>query len=165
MEDTAWRCLAAAWLRMAVNGQARYCDARRIGVYYDQHSAGIVESGLSQPPYSTGNFIQGTANGPVTLQSPYVPLVLPNSAYPIFVTRSAASPLPFTQGTDPNIKDAQTLEYNLNFQYAPGRDWVAQVGYVGTRSVHHRGKSKLTSRCWPVRRIRSTERQPTRSIM
>jgi hypothetical protein len=110
------------------------------GVYYDQHSAGIVESGLSQPPYSTGNFIQGTANGPATLQSPYVPLVLPNSAYPIFVTRSAASPLPFTQGTDPNIKDAQTLEYNLNFQYAPGRDWVAQVGYVGTRSVHRPGQ-------------------------
>ena len=110
------------------------------GVYYDQHSAGIVESGLSQPPYATLNIAQGAANGAATLQSPYVPLVLPNSSYPIFVPRSTASPLPFTQGTDPNIKDAQTLEYNLNFQYAPGRDYVIQVGYVGTRSVHRPGQ-------------------------
>ena len=110
------------------------------GVYYDQHSAGIVESGLSQPPYATLNIAQGAANGAATLQSPYVPLVLPNSSYPIFVPRSTASPLPFTQGTDPNIKDAQTLEYNLNFQYAPGRDYVIQVGYVGTQSVHRPGQ-------------------------
>jgi hypothetical protein len=110
------------------------------GVYYDQHSAGIVESGLSQPPYSTGNFVQGAANGRATLQSPYDPLVLPNSSYPIFVSRSSTSPLPFTQGTDPNITDAQTLEYNLNVQYAPGRDYLIQVGYVGTRSVHRPGQ-------------------------
>ncbi len=111
-----------------------------IGVYYDQHSAGIVESGLSQPPYATLNIAQGAANGAATLQSPYVPLVLPTSSYPIFVPRSTATPLPFTQGTNPNIKDGQTLEYNLNFQYAPGRDYLVQVGYVGTRSVHRPGQ-------------------------
>ncbi len=40
------------------------------GIYFDQHSTGIVESGLSQPPYSTGNIVQGAANGAATLQSP-----------------------------------------------------------------------------------------------
>ncbi|WP_263356205.1 carboxypeptidase-like regulatory domain-containing protein [Acidicapsa ligni] len=110
------------------------------GIYYDQHSAGIVESGLSQPPYSTGNIIQGAANGRATLQSPYDPLVLPNSSYPIFITRSTATPLPFTQGSDPNIKDGRTQEYNLNVQYALGRDYLLEVGYVGTRSVHRPGQ-------------------------
>ncbi len=64
------------------------------GWYFDRHSANIAETGLSQPPYSTLNIIQGAANGPATLQSPFVPLVLPASSYPIFVPRSAATPLP-----------------------------------------------------------------------
>jgi hypothetical protein len=110
------------------------------GTYFDQHSAGIVESGLSQPPYSSDNIAQGTANGPATLQQPYVPLVLPNSSYPIFNPRSAASPLPFVQGTDPNVKDGKTYEYNGNIQYAMGRDYLLQVGYVGTQSVHRPGQ-------------------------
>ena len=110
------------------------------GVYFDSHSTGIVESGLSQPPYATGNIVQGTANGPATLQSPYVPLVLPNSSYPIFLLRSSSSPLPFIQGTDPNVKDAKTYEYNLNVQYVPANDYLLQAGYVGTQSVHRPGQ-------------------------
>jgi hypothetical protein len=110
------------------------------GIYFDQHSAGIVESGLSQPPFSTGNIVQGAANGAATLQSPYDPLVLPNSSYPIFRPRSASSPLPFTQGADPNVEDGKTEEYNLNVQYAPGHDFLFEVGYVGARSVHRPGQ-------------------------
>ncbi len=110
------------------------------GVYFDQHSANLVEVGLSQPPYATLNIAQGAANGQATLQSPYVPLVLPTSSYPIFVPRSASSPLPFTQGTDPDVLDGRTDEYNLNVQYAFARDYVLQVGYVGTRSLHRPGQ-------------------------
>lgn len=110
------------------------------GFYFDRHSANLVEVGLSQPPYSTLNIVSGAANGPATLESPYVPLVQPVSAYPIFPLRSAASPLPFTQGTDPNILDGKTEEYNLNVQYAFARDYLLQVGYVGTRSVHRPGQ-------------------------
>jgi Carboxypeptidase regulatory-like domain/TonB dependent receptor len=110
------------------------------GIYYDQHSAGIVESGLSQPPYSTGNIVQGAANGPATLQSPYVPLVLPTSSYPIFPLRSSSTPLPFIQGTNPNVTDAKTQEYNLNVEYALGRDYLLEVGYVGTWSSHRPGQ-------------------------
>jgi carboxypeptidase family protein/TonB-dependent receptor-like protein len=110
------------------------------GIYFDQHSTGIVESGLSQPPYSTGNIVQGAANGAATLQSPYNPLVLSNSSYPIFLRRSSTSPLPFTQGTDPNVNDGKTEEYNLNLEYAMGRDYLLDVGYVGTWSVHRPGQ-------------------------
>jgi hypothetical protein len=110
------------------------------GWYFDQHSAGILESGLSQPPYSTGNIIQGAANGPATLQNPYVIPVLPDSSYPIFLPRSASTPLPFTQGTDPNIKDGKTQEYNLNVQYAFAQNYLLEVGYVGTQSQHRPGQ-------------------------
>jgi len=110
------------------------------GMYFDKHSGNLVEVGLAQPPYSTLNIVFGAANGPATLQSPYSPLVLPVSSFPVFPLRSAASPLPFTQGTDPNVQDGTTHEYNLNVQYAFAQDYLLQVGYVGTRSVHRPGQ-------------------------
>jgi hypothetical protein len=110
------------------------------GWYFDQHSGGPLESGLSQPPYSTANIVQGAANGGATLQHPYITPVLPNSSYPIFLPRSAAVPLPFVQGTDPNLRDARTQEYNLNLQYAFAQDYLLEVGYVGTQSIHRLGQ-------------------------
>jgi len=110
------------------------------GWYFDQHSGGPLESGLSQPPYSTGTIAQGAANGAATLQNPYVTPVLPQSSYPIFLPRSAASPLPFVQGTDPNLKDARTQEYNVNIQYAFAKNYLLEVGYVGSQSIHRLGQ-------------------------
>lgn len=110
------------------------------GAYYDQHAGNLAEVGMLQPPYATLNINSGAPNGPATLQNPYYPQVLPQSSYPVFVLRSVATPLPFTQGTDPNVEDAKTEEYNLNVQYAIGKDYVLQVGYVGTRSLHRPGQ-------------------------
>jgi Carboxypeptidase regulatory-like domain/TonB dependent receptor len=110
------------------------------GWYFDQHSGGPLESGLSQPPYATSNIALGAANGGATLQDPYVTPILPQSSYPIFLPRSAAAPLPFVQGTDPNLKDARTQEYNLNVQYAFAQNYLLEAGYVGTQSIHRLGQ-------------------------
>src|SRR5208337_4488270 len=80
----------------------------------------------------------GPPNGPATLQSPFVPLVPPNSSYPIFTPRTPSS-TPFIEGTNPKILDGKTEEYNLNVQYALGHDYLLDVGYVGTRSLHRPG--------------------------
>jgi hypothetical protein len=48
--------------------------------------------------------------------------------------------VPFIEGTDPNVLDGRTQEYNLNLQYAPGDDYLLEVGYVGTRSSHRPGQ-------------------------
>ncbi|HEY1901946.1 MAG TPA: carboxypeptidase regulatory-like domain-containing protein [Terracidiphilus sp.] len=109
------------------------------GVYYDRHSGGIAGTTMGQPPFSTLQIVSGAANGAATLQSPFVPLVLPDSSYPIFSPRTPTS-VPFLQGTDPNLADSQTQEYNLNVQYAFAKDYVLQVGYVGTRSLHRSGQ-------------------------
>ena len=109
------------------------------GIYYDRHSGNIAEATLGQPPFSTLQIVSGAANGAATLQSPFVPLVLPDSSYPIFIPRTPTS-VPFLQGTDPNLADSQTQEYNLNVQYAFAKDYVLQVGYVGTRSMHRPGQ-------------------------
>ncbi len=109
------------------------------GIYYDRHSGNIAEATLGQPPFSTLQIVSGAANGAATLQSPFVPLVLPDSSYPVFIPRTPGS-VPFLQGTDPHLVDSQTHEYNLNVQYAFAKDYVFQVGYVGTHSLHRSGQ-------------------------
>ncbi|MGC2300942.1 MAG: TonB-dependent receptor, partial [Acidobacteriaceae bacterium] len=109
------------------------------GMYFDQHSGNLTEVGISQPPYSTLQIVSGAPNGPATLQSPFVPLLLPTSSYPIFMPRTPTS-TPFIQGTDPNVLDGTTQEYNLNVQYDLGHDYLLQAGYVGTRSYHRPGQ-------------------------
>lgn len=109
------------------------------GVYFDEHAGNLAEQTLTQPPFATLNIVSGAPNGPATLQSPFVPLVLPNSSYPIFQPRTPTS-TPFIEGTNPNIRDGRTQEYNLNVQYAPGRDYLLEIGYVGTNSAHRPGQ-------------------------
>ena len=109
------------------------------GIYYDRHSGGIAGTTVGQPPFSSLQIVSGAANAAATLQSPFTPLVLPASSYPIFMPRTPTS-VPFIQGSDPNLLDSQTQEYNLNVQYAFAKDYVLQVGYVGTRSLHRPGQ-------------------------
>lgn len=109
------------------------------GAYFDQHAGNLAEQTISQAPFATLQIVSGTPNGPATLDSPFVPLVLPKSSYPIFMPRTATS-VPFIEGTDPFVLDGRTQEYNLNVQYSPATDFVVEVGYVGTVSDHRPGQ-------------------------
>ena len=108
------------------------------GVYFDRHSGNLPESQLGQPPFALSAFNFGTPNGAASLQNPFTPLVPPTSSFPIFVPL-VPNGTPFIEGTNPNIKDGKTYEYNLNLQYSLGRGYLLQVGYVGTQSVHRPG--------------------------
>ena len=109
------------------------------GVYFDDHSGNLAEQSGNQPPFSTLNIEYGAGNAAATLQSPFTPLILPNSSYPIFMPRTSTSS-PFIEGTNPNVRDGRTEEYNLNLQYALGHDYLLEVGYVGTNSAHRPGQ-------------------------
>jgi len=62
-----------------------------------------------------------------------------SSDFPIFVPRSPTSTASI-EATDPGMLDSMTHEYNLNLQYAPTENWVAEVAYVGTESMHRSGQ-------------------------
>ena len=109
------------------------------GIYYDEHSGNLAEQTLTQPPFATLQILAAGQNAGATLQSPFVPLVLPNSSYPIFSPRTPSS-VPFIEGTNPDVQDGKTYEYNLNVQYALGHDYLLEVGYVGTQSTHRPGQ-------------------------
>lgn len=109
------------------------------GVYFDEHSANIAEQTLSQLPFALSQFQSGSPNGPANLASPFVPLMLPPSSFPVFQPLVPGG-FPFIIGVNPNLKDGKTYEYNLNVQYAMGSGYLLQVGYVGTRSLHRPGQ-------------------------
>ncbi len=133
------------------------------GVYYDQHSGNLAEQTLSQLPFAASQFAFGSQNGAATLKSPFVPLALPPSSFPIFQPRTPDS-FPFIEGTNPNLKDGRTYEYNLNIQHPFGRNLLS-VGYVGTRSVNRPARLSSTRHCWPALNVPSMEKLLTPLIM
>jgi hypothetical protein len=109
------------------------------GIYFDRHSGNLPEQTVDQTPFAVHQFILGAANGPATLQSPFVPKIPATSQFPLFIPRSPTSTT-FIEATDPGMRDSMTHEYNLNLQFAPTDDWLAQVAYVGTQSMHRSGQ-------------------------
>lgn len=109
------------------------------GIYYDRHSGNLPEQTMDQPPFADMQFVEGAANGPATLQSPFVPPIPTPSEFPQFIPRTPAS-VAFIEATDPGIRDSMTQEYNVNLEYAFTGNWLAQVAYVGTQSMHRSGQ-------------------------
>jgi hypothetical protein len=105
------------------------------GIYFDQHSGSYLNNTLGQQPFSTQTFLEGSPNGPATLQSPFAPLLPPDSSYPIFIPR-IPNGTPFVEAVAPHMADPSTQEYNVNVQYAFGRDFLLETGYVGSRSIN-----------------------------
>ena len=109
------------------------------GVYFDRHSATLSEQTITQPPFALLQIISGAPNGGANLQNPFIPQVPPTSSFPVFMPRTPTS-TPFIEGTNPDILDGRTQEYNLNVQYAVGRGYLLEAGYVGTQSAHRSGQ-------------------------
>ena len=108
------------------------------GIYFDRLSADLAESLVSQAPYSTFQFISGSQNGPASLDSPFTPLLPGFSSYPIFTPRIPGGG-PTVIGISTHVRDPYTEEYNLNLQTGLGWNSLAEIGYVGTRSLHVAG--------------------------
>ncbi|MES2390288.1 MAG: TonB-dependent receptor [Acidobacteriota bacterium] len=109
------------------------------GIYFDQHSGNVAEQTISQLPFATLQFGFGAQAAAATLHNPFTPNVLPPSSYPQFQARTDSSS-PFIEGTNPDIKDGRTDEYDVNIQRAVGTGYLIEIGYVGTQSSHRPGQ-------------------------
>jgi hypothetical protein len=108
------------------------------GLYFDRLSAGLAENLLAVEPFSTFQFFAGSTNGGATLEQPFVPQLPPNDAYPTFVPRIPGGG-PSLTAVSRHMVDPYTAEYNLNAQIAFARDYLLEIGYVGTHSLHESG--------------------------
>jgi hypothetical protein len=108
------------------------------GLYFDRLSAGLAENLLAVEPFSVFQFFAGSSNGGATLQQPFVPQLPPNSAYPAFLPRIPGGG-PSLTAISRHMVDPYTAEYNLNAQVEFAHNYLLEVGYVGTHSLHETG--------------------------
>lgn len=108
------------------------------GLYYDRISGNLVESIITQPPYALFAFSYDALNGGASLEHPFSPTLPPPSAFPQFPLRLAGQG-PSLSAISPHVIDPYTYEANLNLQYAFAHNYLAEIGYVYTRSLHEVG--------------------------
>jgi Carboxypeptidase regulatory-like domain/TonB-dependent Receptor Plug Domain/TonB dependent receptor len=108
------------------------------GIYYDRPSGDFAEGQLGQQPFSLQQLSFDAQNAGATLQNPFDPLLPLTSSFPIYQPRIAGGGA-FTSGVSPRVIDPYTQEYNLNVQYALARNFLLEVGYVGTHTTHSPG--------------------------
>ena len=120
----------------------------RIGLAYRPMESTVVRAGYSLNPEQINMFRDGLYSYPVDLtgnysaQNSYSAVTTLAQGIPTLVTPTAANgilPLPAgaTFTTDPkHFIRGYTQSYNLTVEQEFGKGWLAQVGYVGTHTVH-----------------------------
>jgi Carboxypeptidase regulatory-like domain/TonB-dependent Receptor Plug Domain/TonB dependent receptor len=108
------------------------------GIYFDRLSGGLSENLVGQPPFSISQNFSGSQNGGASLEAPFNPLLPSQSSFPVWVPRIAGGG-PTVEGLSTKMVDPYTQEYNLNVQIGIGWNTLAEIGYVGTRSLHVAG--------------------------
>jgi hypothetical protein len=103
------------------------------GIYYARLSGQLTEQNVGQPPFALTQSLQGVGNTAATLAEPYSPPLPPNSAYPIFIPRTPTSAISVA-AVGQNLRSPYVQQYDLNVQYEFARDFLWQVGYVGSNT-------------------------------
>jgi hypothetical protein len=124
------------------------------GIYFDRLAGGLAENLVGQPPFSSSQLFSGSQNAGASLEAPFSPLLPSTSSYPIFIPRIPGGG-PTVVGLSTKMVDPYTEEYNLNAQVGIGWKTLAEIGYVGTHSIHVAGcaefnQSLLASPSAPV---------------
>lgn len=108
------------------------------GLYFDRLTANLSSNLLAVEPFSIFQFFAGSSNGGATLQQPFVPQLPSDDAYPLFLPRIPGGG-PSLTAVSRRMSDPYTAEYNLNAQIALAHDFLFELGYVGTHSLHELG--------------------------
>lgn len=108
------------------------------GIYYERLSGELVLQNVGQPPFAVTQSLLGSPNAAATFQQPFAPPLPLNSAYPIFTPRTPDSSL-FLAAIARSLPSPYTQQYNLNVQIELARDFLWEVGYVGSKTTHLTG--------------------------
>jgi hypothetical protein len=108
------------------------------GIYYQRLSGELAEQVVGAPPFSITQALQGAQNSAATFQQPYNPQLPPDSSFPIFIPRTPGGALT-VPAISQSITSPYTQQYDLNVQYEFAKDFLWQVGYVGSKGTHLTG--------------------------
>jgi hypothetical protein len=86
-------------------------------------------------PFSFGRLNIGQVNAAATFSNPFPQPFPTPSFFPYFPPYSPTSDVAIAT-VSPDFRSAIVQQYGLNFQVELAKDWVLEVGYVGTRGTH-----------------------------
>jgi hypothetical protein len=108
------------------------------GIYYQRLSGDLAEQDVGEPPFAVTQMLQGAQNAGATLQQPFVPVLPPNSAYPIFIPRTPDSAIKIAAVTR-QMKSPAAQEYSLGIQYEIHPTLLWETTYAGSSTAHVTG--------------------------
>jgi hypothetical protein len=105
------------------------------GLYYSQLTAQVALQTITSTPFALDVGRAFFSNAAATFQVPFSPPLPPLSSFPLFVPRTSSSDI-----TEDPINRAMHTPYvqqwGLNIQYELVRDFLLEVGYVGSAGTH-----------------------------
>ena len=105
------------------------------GLYFSQPTAQTFILSILGSPFSLGYDNVGLANAAASFSHPF-PVPFPTASFfPYFPAYSPNSNITMTV-VSPGFRSAIVQQYGLNFQAEILKNWVLEVGYVGTRGSH-----------------------------
>ncbi len=122
---TEWDAFAPrVGLAWDANGRGTLLITSAYGIFYDPYYTG--QGGPLQTPISAAPYLQTPQIMTPNFADPY------NGQNPF--NGSFAQPLTLLT-LDPNLRLPYAQDWNLNIQRALGKDWLAEVGYIGTKGT------------------------------
>jgi hypothetical protein len=105
------------------------------GMYYSRSTGQAAVRSVIAAPFALSRAVTGLANAAATFQAPFAqPFPAPDS-FPMFVPYSAATSSS-VNAQAPNFRPAMDQQFSLNVQGEFARDWLLEIGYVGSRGTH-----------------------------
>lgn len=142
------------------------------GLFHSRYIGNPSLQGVSAPPFALARILTGAANAGASLQTP-LPMTLPT--LPAFIPYSPTTSATPYQGPAQDFRPSVFRRYSLGLQTELGKDFVWDVGYIGSQSTHlaerrYPNQAPLASTSNPIRGIttntvaNTTQRVPYQGI-
>lgn len=105
------------------------------GMYYSRPTGQVSTISVIAAPFSLPRFSTGLSNVAATFQAPFAQPFPTADSFPMFspyspTTNSSVNAL------NPHFRPAMVQQFSLNAQGGFYKDWLLEVGYVGSRGIH-----------------------------
>lgn len=147
--------LGFAW--QVLPGSQRVVLRGGYGIYFTRLPGQSSSQGAFGPPYTVFRFTSGVQNASASLDRPFELPVISTNDLPVWTPYSPTTNLTLST-ISPDYRPPMTQQYSVNTQIAAARDYLVEVGYVGTRGTHLvRGRSVNQA-------LSATPSQPIRGV-
>ena len=105
------------------------------GMYYSRSTGQSAGQSVLGAPFTTTRLITGLTNAAATFQAPFAEPFPTPASFPMFVPYSPSTSSS-VNAQAPNFRPAMVQQFSLNVQGEFAKDWLLEVGYVGSRGTH-----------------------------